>query len=109
MVNVRLEEGARRFTMERIRLPILAIALAGCAAASAPRAETPLADAREEQLDRLHAYRVRGVYPVDEAGRPISVFRDSGGRTCPMAALIEQSGRGDLVDRVARENNTLRL
>ena len=68
-----------------------------------------LADARTVTLDRLHAYLVAEVYPLDELGRPESMFRDPSGRLCAMASLIDGSGRGDLVDEVARTNNHLRL
>jgi hypothetical protein len=94
---------------------VLALVALGCAGSPAtPRVQenaqlAALAEAREQQLDRLHEYRVRGEYPTDAQGRPISVFRDEQGRPCAMASLIEQSGRTDLVDQVVRDDNTLKL
>jgi len=49
------------------------------------------------------------VYPTDEAGMPLSVFRDAKGVRCPMAELIHDSGRDDLVDEVAKTANDVRL
>jgi hypothetical protein len=95
--------------MVRTTFTVFLLAMVGCAGAPPePRAD-PLAAAREEQIARLAEYRRAGMYPVDEQGMPISVFRDADGRPCPMAYLIEQSGRRDLVDQVVREDNTLRL
>jgi len=68
-----------------------------------------LAAARAQQLQRLHDYRVAGVYPADALGKPLAVFRDAQGRMCPMAHLISKSGHDDLVTSVAAQNNALRL
>ena len=70
---------------------------------------TTLAKHRAVHLERLRAYRDAGQFPTDRAGRPASVFRDHAGRLCPMAQLIAASGHRDLVDYVARTNNTLQL
>lgn len=64
---------------------------------------------RAVNLVRLAAYRDARQFSRDASGRPIGVFRDAQGRLCPMASLIAASGRVDLVDQVARENNTLQL
>jgi hypothetical protein len=68
-----------------------------------------LAHRRTQQIQRLHDYRIAAVFPTDNSGNLISVFRDQRGRPCPMAALIEQSGDRALVDRVVVQNNGLRL
>lgn len=98
--------------MARIRLFMVFVLLAGCGA-SVPEVSNDraaaLERARARQIARLHEYRIAGVFPIDDRGRPISVFRDAEGRPCPMARLIERSGRTDLVDQVAREDNTIRL
>lgn len=78
-------------------------------ASPGPDARVALAKQRSLQLARLRAYREAGQFTTDQAGRPASVFRDHAGRLCPMAYLIAASGRMDLVDKVARENNTLQL
>jgi hypothetical protein len=49
------------------------------------------------------------VFPLDAAGRPLSVFMDANGNRCPMAELIHKSGRDDLVAAVVKENNAVRL
>ncbi|MCW5809028.1 MAG: hypothetical protein KIT31_42135 [Deltaproteobacteria bacterium] len=68
-----------------------------------------LAVQREISLQRLRAYAEAGVFPLDERGRPTSIFRDGEGRLCAMAFLIDASGRRDLVDEVVRTNNRLKL
>jgi hypothetical protein len=57
----------------------------------------------------LRDYYEAGVYPTDEAGRPISVFKDARGVRCPMAELIARSGHEDLVDEIAAVDNKMRL
>ena len=63
--------------------------------------------ARAKNLDVLHAYWVRGVFPVntDFPGRHVPYFIDRYGTRCAMAYLIEQSGRGDIVHRIATTEN----
>ncbi|MEO8703868.1 MAG: hypothetical protein ABI867_27705 [Kofleriaceae bacterium] len=82
---------------------------AGGDAKSVVDAHARLAKQRALNLARLATYREAGVFTADAAGRPLSVFRDAAGRLCPMAYLIAASGRTDLVDHVARTNNTLQL
>lgn len=62
--------------------------------------------ARRIHLARLGRYREAGRFPhnhVDGIRRPI--FVDGHGTRCAMAYLIEASGGGELVARVARERN----
>jgi len=63
--------------------------------------------ARAGNLDVLHAYWVRGVFPVntDFPGRHVPYFIDRYGTRCAMAYLIEQSGYGDFVRRIATTQN----
>jgi len=63
--------------------------------------------ARARNLDVLHAYWVRGVFPVntDYPGRRVPYFVDRYGTLCAMAYLIEQSGGGDIVHRIATTAN----
>lgn len=67
--------------------------------------------ARSRNLDVLHEYWVRGVFPKNTSvpGARVPIFVDRYGTRCAMAYLIEQSGRGDLVARVAATNNTARI
>lgn len=76
------------------------------------RAETPagLTDAqkaaRAETLDLLHQYIAAGRYPHNHQFKgltPIFIY-DSGAR-CAMAALLEATGEGARVERVARTDN----
>ena len=63
--------------------------------------------ARAKNLDVLHTYWVRGVFPVntDFPDRHVPYFIDRYGTRCAMAYLIEQSGRGDIVHRIATTEN----
>src|SRR6266566_8070594 len=67
--------------------------------------------ARLRNLDVLHDYWVRGVFPVntDFPGQRVPYFVDRYGTRCAMAYLIEQSGDGDLVARVAAAHNNARI
>jgi hypothetical protein len=61
---------------------------------------------RAQHIARLAEYAAGGVFPHnhDRAERT-PFFIDRHGTRCAMAYLIEQSGRGDLVARIAREDN----
>lgn len=88
------------------------LVLAACTArpaAQSPRPIAELAARRAQMIQWLHEYKEAGVYPIDGAGMPLSVFRDARGVRCPMAELIHKSGRDDLVDAVAAQANDLRL
>jgi len=63
--------------------------------------------ARARNLDVLHEYWVREVFPVntDFPGQRVPYFVDRYGTRCAMAYLIEQSGWGDLVARIASTHN----
>lgn len=67
--------------------------------------------ARWRNLDVLHEYWVRGVFPKNTIvpGARVPIFVDRYGTRCAMAYLIERSGRGDLVARVAATNNYARI
>lgn len=115
--------GEETTTMKNLIVLALVVAAAACGGASRPVttqtaalatvSDDALLDAvtarRAEAIERLHAYRVAGVYPTDDAGLPLGVFRDARGVRCPMSELIYQSGRADLVDEVVRTDNALRL
>jgi len=115
--------GEETTTMKNLLVLALVVAAAACGGASRPTTATTAALAtvsddalldamtarRAEAVERLHAYRVAAVYPTDDAGLPLGVFRDARGVRCPMSELIYQSGRADLVDEVVRTDNALRL
>lgn len=91
--------------------PLLLLLITACVATRTPvsPATPDLAARRAQMIAWLHDYAAAGVFPRDDAGRPLSVFRDTHGVRCPMAELIFRSGHADLVDQVATTHNNLRL
>ena len=77
--------------------------LARDVSALSPKQQT----ARAEQIRRLRAYAASGQFPRNEfhPGVRVPYFRDARGNLCAMAYLIAASGRGDIVDRIARTRN----
>lgn len=67
--------------------------------------------ARARALDRLHEYWVHGVFPknVDVLGQFVPYFVDRNHTRCAMAYLIEESGHGPFVARVAATRNNARI
>lgn len=63
--------------------------------------------ARAEQIRLLRRYSEEGVFPKNthHPGRRTPYFRDANGNLCAMAFLIAASGRGDIVDHIARNRN----
>lgn len=63
--------------------------------------------ARAEQIRQLRRYAARGDFPRNtwHPGQRVPYFRDARGNLCAMAFLIAASGRGDLVDHIARTRN----
>ena len=62
--------------------------------------------ARAMLIAWLREYRDAGSFPRnDRFAEPMPFFRDSHGALCAMAYLIDRSGRGDLVNRVASTRN----
>jgi hypothetical protein len=55
----------------------------------------------------LREYRNAGRFPINDQfpRRTLPFFRDSRGTLCAMAYLIQRTGRGGLVDRIARARN----
>jgi len=100
-----------------MKLFALALVVSACAARQSPAVTevTDVADVadlaarRAQMIQWLHEYKEAGVYPTDDAGMPLSVFRDARGVRCPMAELIHKSGRDDLLDAVVAQANDLRL
>jgi hypothetical protein len=65
---------------------------------------------RAELLGTLRAYRDRGVFPhnYDFPGQAVPYFVDlQTGTRCAVAHLLESTGRRDVVDRVARQDNNV--
>ena len=63
--------------------------------------------ARADQIRQLRRYAARGAFPRNtwQPGQRVPYFRDAAGNLCAMAFLIAASGRGDLVDHIARTRN----
>lgn len=62
--------------------------------------------ARAELVGLLRRYAADGNFPHnDYLPGQVPFFRDSRGNLCAMAFLIAGSGRGDIVDRIARTRN----
>jgi hypothetical protein len=55
----------------------------------------------------LNEYRNAGRFPQNDkfADQTVPFFRDSRGTLCAMAYLVDRSGRGDLVDKIAKARN----
>ncbi len=74
-------------------------------------ARAELAVQRELMLDRLHDYWTRGEFvqnPVPSGGPGHFIF-DAQRRPCPLASIIIESGRRDLMEQAARENNGVKV
>lgn len=67
--------------------------------------------ARGRHIAELRAYRQRGVFPHNHQvrGRRTPVFVDEHGTRCAMAYLMEQSGEGTLVSKIAGTRNLARI
>jgi len=63
--------------------------------------------ARAEQIRLLRRYSEEGSFPRNtyHPGQRTPYFRDASGNLCAMAFLIAASGRGDIVDHIARHRN----
>jgi hypothetical protein len=66
---------------------------------------------REMMIQRLHAYWTAGdfVQNPDPSGGPGHFILDARGKPCPLASVIQRSGRGDLVEEAARKNNNVKV
>jgi len=75
------------------------------------RLRAVLSEQREHMIDRLHAYWTRGdfVQNPDPKGGPGNFILDDRGTPCPLASIIIESGRRDLVQEAARTNNNVKI
>jgi len=89
------------------------ISLPQTAEASGERDEAyrSLSTQRKHQIERLKEYREKGIFPLnhEEPDKPVYVFVGPDGELCAVANLIIQSGGQELVQRIAKENNHLRI
>ena len=75
--------------------------------AALPSLTLPQQAARETLIVWLRDYRTAGRFPRNEyaSGPALPFFRDSLGTLCAMAYVIDRSGRGDLIARIAETHN----
>lgn len=64
-------------------------------------------ESRAKLIGWLRDYRDAGQFPLNDRfpDRTVPIFRDSEGTLCAMAYLVDRSGAGDIVDRVAKKRN----
>jgi hypothetical protein len=69
-----------------------------------------LAEQRAANLARFRAYQQKGVFPSNtfKPGK-LNVWLDNDGHYCAAATIIRMSGQVELVDKVAEQNNFIRL
>ena len=71
---------------------------------------TALLAQRAKNLAAFRAYRKAAVFPNNTyQGKIINVWRDDAGHLCAVANLVNLSGDTALVNRVAEQNNFIRL
>ena len=123
MVRMRLAAPAGRSSAASIFFVVgcAAVALAGSARgasasdrpAAGPegRLRAVLSEQREHMIGRLHDYWTRGdfVQNPDPKGGPGNFILDDRGKPCPLASIIIESGRRDLVYEAARTNNNVKI
>jgi hypothetical protein len=69
-----------------------------------------LASVRARNLAAFRAYQSKGVFPSNTfSDGKLNVWRDAAGHLCAAATIIDQSGQHDLVQRVAEQNNFIKL
>jgi hypothetical protein len=67
--------------------------------------------ARARNIGNLHAYLTAGIFPHnhDRPRERLPFFRDEHGTLCAVGYLMQQSGRADLVGRIARTDNNVHV
>ena len=69
-----------------------------------------LVQARSRNLAAFRAYQKKGVFPSNTfKGKKLNVWLDDAGNFCAAATIIKASGQDDLVNKVAEQNNFIRL
>lgn len=69
-----------------------------------------LADVRAYNLAAFHAYAIAGTYPSNiYSDGALNVWRDDDGHFCAAATMIRASGEIALTERVADQNNNIKL
>ncbi|HUS30332.1 MAG TPA: hypothetical protein VMZ53_17610 [Kofleriaceae bacterium] len=69
-----------------------------------------LVQARSRNLSAFRDYQKKGVFPSNSfKGKKLNVWLDADGHFCAAATIIKTSGQDDLVNKVAEQNNFIRL
>jgi hypothetical protein len=69
-----------------------------------------LVQARSRNLSAFRDYQKKGVFPSNTfKGKKLNVWLDADGHFCAAATIIKASGQDDLVNKVAEQNNFIRL
>jgi hypothetical protein len=69
-----------------------------------------LIQARATNLAAFRTYQRKGVFPSNTyKGQKLNVWLDEFGHFCAAATIIKMSGQDELVNRVAEQNNFIRL
>jgi hypothetical protein len=106
--NARDDSRARQFRAEGVRLRAHFDSVDGeLRGADVSRLSATQKATRVELISWLRDYRNASRFPENDrfANREVPFFRDSRGTLCAMAYLIDRSGRGDIVDRIASTRN----
>ena len=69
-----------------------------------------LVQARTRNLAAFRTYQKKGVFPSNTMkGKKLNVWLDADGHFCAAATIIKMSGQDELVNKVAEQNNFIRL
>jgi len=105
------ESGARTVEVRRIRAHFDSV-LAELGSRDLAMLSAAQSANRSTLLTTLRAYRDRGMFPhnYDFPGEAVPYFVDRGtGARCAVGHLLASTGRRDIVDRVARADNNVRV
>jgi hypothetical protein len=105
------ESGARAVEVRRIRAHFDSV-LTELGSRDVAALGASQRDNRRVLMAALRAYRDRGMFPhnYDFPGEAVPYFVDRGtGALCAVGHLLASSGRRDIVDRVARTDNNVRV
>lgn len=95
---------AEAYVPERIRAPERPVVL------DRATVRAKLAAARAANLTRFRAYQQKGAFPSNTYdGRKLNVWLDEQGRFCAAASIMIASGKADLAQQIAEQNNFIRL
>ena len=125
LVRLRIAAPSRRSSAASVFVALgcaaLAIACTAQGAAASDRPAPPslkeeklrsaLAENRAFMIERLHDYWMKGDFVQNPArnGGPGNFILDDRGKPCPLASIIIEAGRRDLVDEAARRNNNVKI